>query len=98
MGWAFWPPDTPLEQIKSAGGENQGIWIPRADSTEEEIESDDDDLDEKSHSNSGEEDEDGDQTDITEEEDTRSVGVGRFGALAINQSEEDQSEDQEDDL
>ncbi|KAG6901215.1 hypothetical protein C0995_015203 [Termitomyces sp. Mi166 len=95
IGWAFWPPDIDLKII-AANMEKQGIgiWIPRATVIEND---------------SGEEiDEDGDAitsaTSETAEEDSSSdaehdgeeaVRISRFGALSIDELEEEYEEDEE---
>ncbi|KAF9567010.1 P-loop containing nucleoside triphosphate hydrolase protein [Agrocybe pediades] len=101
IGWAFWPPDTPLEQIAAAGGDGHGLWIPRADSTDEEEFGSEEDADDKAfNSNSEETEEEDDDSEITEEEevgeggDVGSVGVGMFGALAIEEEDDDEEEEE----
>ena len=72
IGWAFWPRNSALDEIASVAG--MGTWIPHDDieqeSEEEEVADD------------GSED-----SEIEEEESEKSdlgFGVGRFGALAVN--------------
>ena len=80
IGWAFWPPDTDL-----IGEEANGIWIPHAtrDDDDSDLQSEEEDdprpkiiSDESSGSEeSGSE---------AEEDDVHVVGIGRFGALGLN--------------
>lgn len=89
IGWCFWPPGTPLDQLAAGGGDEQGIWIPRGDTIEDddvEPESDLEEVAEDPTSTSEEEEEDIEDSDVGT---TGTAGVGRFGALAISDTEED---------
>jgi hypothetical protein len=98
IGWAFWPPDSTLDEITSvASGEGVGIWIPRGDmddSSEQEPESEEEEVDDNrseddQHSTGSEDSElDGD----VESDGGRKVAVGMFDALAIIESDEEQDE------
>lgn len=95
IGWCFWPPGTPLDQIAAGGGDEQGIWIPRGDTIEDDddVESDLEEAAEDPASTSEEEEEDVEDSDVGA---TGTSGVGRFGALAINDTGEDGDEDDTD--
>ncbi|CAA7265899.1 unnamed protein product [Cyclocybe aegerita] len=99
IGWAFWPPGTPLDQVASGGGPEQGIWIPRGDVADEETEPESDgevDVGEGQHQAlSNEEDsiEEDDEEELDDVPDAEiPLGVGRFGALAISGNDEDGDE------
>ncbi|KAG1885485.1 P-loop containing nucleoside triphosphate hydrolase protein [Suillus subluteus] len=94
IAWAFWPPGTDLTTVGSSGG--NGIWLIRdADQHAQELDEDDeggsgDETDEVESLDEGN-DEDGDKDEnLTGEEeehqdaDFKSVTVGRFGVLAID--------------
>ncbi|KAG1762922.1 P-loop containing nucleoside triphosphate hydrolase protein [Suillus occidentalis] len=91
--WAFWPPGTDLTVVGSSG--DNGIWLTRdADQHSQELDEDDDggSCDETDEVDSIDEvsDEDGDEDEnLTGEEEhqnaeLKSVAVGRFGVLAID--------------
>lgn len=97
IAWAFWPPGTDLTAVGSSGG--NGIWLTRdADQHPQELDDDDDDDDERGSGDETDEvdstdevaDEDGDEDEnLTSEEghqnaELKSVAVGRFGVLAID--------------
>ena len=108
VGWAFWPPDTPLENISTHTSPEQGLWIPRGDIIE-----DDDHRDDMTEAGSESDDDRGAHDAgrvafASEEEEAGesdySEGFGspvtlkttsRFGALAIG-SDSDSSENEED--
>ncbi|KAF9486315.1 P-loop containing nucleoside triphosphate hydrolase protein [Pholiota conissans] len=108
IGWAFWPPGTPLDEVTTWSGEGQGIWIPRDDGLEEKSdpESDEEERDadsvesEEGDENSEEEDEEDEEDDDDDDDESvesndvnLKVGTGRFGALAIsNYGEDDTNE------
>lgn len=93
IAWAFWPPGTDLMTVGSSEG--NGIWLIRdADQHAQELDEDDeggsgDETDEVENPDEGS-DEDGDKdehlTDKEEHQDAdfKSVTVGRFGVLAID--------------
>ncbi|KAG2367789.1 hypothetical protein BDR07DRAFT_1271378 [Suillus spraguei] len=94
IAWAFWPPGTDLTTVGSSGG--NGIWLIRdADQHAQELDDEDDEggsgdeTDEVESPDEGS-DEDGDKdehpTDKEEHQDAdfKSVTVGRFGVLAID--------------
>lgn len=95
IAWAFWPPGTDLTAVGSSGG--NGIWLTR-DADQHPQELDDDDGDERGSGDETDEvdstdevsDEDGDEDEnLTGEEEhqnaeLKSVAVGRFGVLAID--------------
>ena len=76
IGWAFWPRNSALDEVASVAG--MGTWIPH------------DDIDNGSEQESEEEevaDDGSEDSEIEEEESEKSdlgFGVGRFGALAVN--------------
>lgn len=93
IAWAFWPPGTDLMAVGSSGG--NGIWLTRdADQHSQELDDDDEggSCDETDEVDSTDElsDEDGDEDEnLTGEEEhqnaeLKSVAVGRFGVLAID--------------
>ena len=98
ISWAFLPPNSTLDEVASvANGEGVGIWIPRDnmddndDGSEQEIESEEEvDGNENvdRHSTGSENSElDGD---VESDGSRKVIGIGRFGALAINESDEEQ--------
>uniref|UniRef100_A0A8H8CQF2 Guanine nucleotide-binding protein-like 1 n=1 Tax=Psilocybe cubensis TaxID=181762 RepID=A0A8H8CQF2_PSICU len=97
IGWAFWPPDTPLEEATTAD-DHLGIWIPLSDHTDDisasdrESEEEDDIHETESPSFSAPaEEEDSEESEFGEEAQSSvsQVGVsGRFGALALSEGEE----------
>jgi hypothetical protein len=99
IGWAFWPPDSTLDEIASvASGEGMGIWIPRGDMDDgseqdpesEEEEFDDNEIEDDKHSTGSEDSElDGD---VESDGGRKVAGIGMFDALAINESDEEQDE------
>jgi len=99
IGWAFWPPDTPLQQVAAGGDGQQGLWIPRGDAIDEDTdhqsEGEDEDHEHDQSSESGE-DEDTHEDDEEASDDgvdgTTVASAGRFGALAVNDGGND-SED-----
>jgi hypothetical protein len=101
IGWAFWPPDSTLHEIASvANGEGMGIWIPRGDmdfASDQEPESEEEEVDENGngndkHATSSEDSElDGD-IESGSDGGRKVAGIGRFDALAINESDEEQDE------
>ena len=93
VGWCFWPPGTPLDQIAAGGADEQGIWVPRVEDDDMELESD---LEEAAEdpTRTSEEEEDIEDSDVGT---TGTAGIGRFGALAINDTGEDGDEDDTDD-
>ena len=102
ISWAFWPPDSTLDEIASvASGEGVGIWIPRGmddglaseQEPESEEEADDYGNGDDKRSIGSEESEDSEVDGDVELDGGRKVaGIGRFHALAINESEEEQDE------
>jgi hypothetical protein len=102
IGWAFWPPGIPLEQIASAAGsEGHGIWIPRGDSiVQDDTESDSDVEERQVPLESGEE-----EVELSENEDDEDdsdlvgnvpvVGLGRFGALSLSGDDVDEEPEEE---
>ena len=95
VGWAFWPPDTPLEQISSvAVSEGLGIWIPRGDSTEHDGTDSESDGEDRHVSFETEEEEishDEDDSDLVEH--VPITGLGRFGALSLSGDDTDEPEE-----
>ena len=96
IGWAFWPPDTDPKEIKSCGSPEQGIWIPRSDRADDESDSESEHGDRSSsHETDSEESEDGeeDEAESSDEEEVAAklAGAGRFGALSLNDGEDDDS-------
>lgn len=93
IAWAFWPPGTDLTTVGSSGG--NGIWLKRdADQHPQELDEDDEggsgDETDEVESTDEVSDEDGDEDEnLTGEEehqnaDFKSIAVGRFGVLAID--------------
>lgn len=96
IGWAFWPPDTTLQQVAAGGDGQQGLWIPRGDAIDEDTDHQSEGEDEDhEHAESGE-DEDTHEDDEEASDDgvdgTTVASAGRFGALAVNDGGND-SED-----
>jgi hypothetical protein len=96
IGWAFWSPNSTLDKAASAAsGEGVGIWIPRGDmdvGSEQEFESEEeeDNENEDGKASTGSE---GGELDSDVESDGpagKTAGIGRFGALAINEDDEEQ--------
>jgi len=92
INWAFWPPNFILDEVASVvGGEGMGIWIPHDDiddSSEQEDEEVDDDGDDEDETGSEDDSEfDSEEEDV--ELDRKLAGLGRFGALAMNESDEE---------
>jgi hypothetical protein len=86
IGWAFWPPHTAIPTITAHAESDSGIWAPHitikdensefgSDEEVEQVEvvSDDDDASESDESSLGDVD-----------PSTSSVGIGRFGALLLD--------------
>jgi len=92
VGWAFWPPDTPLEQISSVpGSEGYGIWIPLGDSIEHDDTDSESDGEDRHVSFETEEEE------VEHGEDDSDLvghgpiaGLGRFGALSLSGGDTDE--------
>ncbi|KAG1864743.1 P-loop containing nucleoside triphosphate hydrolase protein [Suillus subalutaceus] len=94
IAWAFWPPGTDLTTVGSSGG--NGIWLIRdADQHAQELDEDDeggsgDETDEVESPDEGNDDDGDKDENLTGEEeehqdaDFKSVTVGRFGVLAID--------------
>ncbi|KIK49435.1 hypothetical protein CY34DRAFT_69273 [Suillus luteus UH-Slu-Lm8-n1] len=93
IAWAFWPPGTDLTAVGSSGG--NGIWLTRdANHHSQELDEDDEEgsCDETDEVDSTDEvsdeggDEDGNLTGEEEHQNAelKSVAVGRFGVLAID--------------
>lgn len=98
IGWAFWPPDATLDEIASvASGEGVGIWIPRGDmddGCEPEPESEEEEVDDNGNENdkaTGSEDSELDG-DVESDGGRKVAGIGRYDALARNESDEEQDE------
>ena len=98
ISWTFWPPDSTLDEIAAVTGrEGVGIWIPRGDmddGSEQEPESEeefDDNGNENDKHSTGSEDCELDGN--VESDGSRNMaGIGRFDALAIKESNEEQDE------
>jgi len=99
IGWCFWPPGTPLDQIGAGGGGEQGIWVPRGDTIEDDDMELESDLEEAAEdpARTSEEEEDMEDSLSSDVATTGTAGIGRYGALAINDTEEDGDEDDTDD-
>ncbi len=95
IGWAFWPPDTDPKEVKSCGSPEQGIWIPRSDRADDESDSESEHGDRSSSHETDSESEDGeeDEAESNNEEEVaaKPAGAGRFGALSLNDGEDDDS-------
>lgn len=91
VGWAFWPPGTPVDQISNEG---HGVWIPGGDDVcDLDDEGIDPESEEERHVSFDTEDEiteveDDDDEDATE--DVAITGLGRFGALALSDEEDEE--------
>ena len=98
IGWAFGPPDSTLDEITSvASEEGMGIWIPRGDmdyASEQEPESEDEEVDDNETENEHSTGSEGSELDDDVEPDggRKVAGVGRFDALAINETDEEKDE------
>ncbi|KIM47738.1 hypothetical protein M413DRAFT_208353 [Hebeloma cylindrosporum] len=97
IGWCFWPPGTPLDRIVTEGGDVQGIWIPRGDIVEDDDTEPESDVEAPAEDPTGASEEEEEYIEDSDVGTTGTVGVGRFGALAINDTEEDGDEDDADD-
>ena len=82
--------------LDEAASEGVGVWIPRDDIPEQEPESEDEEVDD----NHGNEDDTGSQDseldgDVESDHDGggKVAGIGRFGALAINEDDEEEALD-----
>lgn len=103
IGWAFWPPGTPLEQIASiAGSEGHGIWVPQGDSIEHDSTESESDVEERQVTFDTEEEEIEISEDEYDEDDSNSdlvnvpvVGLGRFGALSLSGDDADEEPEDE---
>ncbi|KAH7927290.1 P-loop containing nucleoside triphosphate hydrolase protein [Leucogyrophana mollusca] len=100
VSWAFWPPGTDLAMVEAEGGgeKGNGIWISggvqHQDVDDESEEDDDERTQSGEEEGDGEEGEasrsensesgDGDEDDNASEEVAKPSGMGRFGALAID--------------
>lgn len=102
IGWAFWPPDSTFDEIAFvASGEGMGIWIPRGDmeyASEQEPESEEEEGYDSGNGNdkhsTGSEDSELDGDTESDSDGGRKVaGIGRFGALAITESDEESDEE-----
>jgi ribosome biogenesis GTPase A len=94
IAWAFWPPGTDLTTVGSSG--SNGIWLTRdADQHAQELDDDDgggsgDETDEVESPDEGNDEDDDEVGSPTSEEaehedaDFKSVTVGRFGVLAMD--------------
>lgn len=97
--WAFWPPGTDPSIFKSETSD--GVWLPQSIGGEEqgETESDDDGDNDLLSSEEGSEALEEETSDIDEEEASETpvtVGAGRFGALVLDEDEDDADEDDAD--
>lgn len=87
---------TPPDQIAAVGGDEDGIWIPRGDNIDGDNTDSESDVEDEA---------DEPATVSLEEEDIEeenggiegTTGIGRFGALAINDTEKDGDSDDSDD-
>ena len=102
MGWAFWPPDSTLDEIAPVtSGEGMGIWISRGDmdyASEQEPESEEEEGYDNGngndkHSTGSEDSEHDGVTESDSDGDGKVAGMGRFGALAISESDEESDEE-----
>jgi hypothetical protein len=101
--WAFWP-ENPSSAHDPEASEDLGIWIPHASNLQEAQESDDEsqhdddtdlqtDPEEGAESGSEGDEEDGVEVDSVLDVPPKSSGaVGRFGALALDDAEEEDSD------
>jgi len=99
IGWGFWPPNTPLEEIHAASGGDEGIWIPRADSIDMEFDERDEEA-EEAKSRSDEQEPDAEPSEDESSDDSEgqvAVGTGRFGALVISDGEPSEREEESED-
>lgn len=90
VAWGFWPPGT-----EKADSDGLGIWISGTDvvGSDEEIDPEGDSKesggeDEDEESEDEESEDEDDEEEEGEDEDRQNVGIGRFGALAIDTEEE----------
>jgi len=100
IGWGFWPPGTPLDEIHAASGADQGIWISRADSLDVDFANEDDRDDELEEAKSQSDEEEGEQLSEDESSDVGgqvAVGTGRFGALVISDGEQSEGDEESED-
>ncbi|TFK36971.1 hypothetical protein BDQ12DRAFT_608750 [Crucibulum laeve] len=92
--WAFWPPNTAPEKVATESSGGLGIWIP-SDIVESEYESEEEEeADDKHESERSSENE---LLDEEDEDEVEAVGIGRFGALMVQEDdgEEEEEEDSE---
>jgi hypothetical protein len=99
IGWAFWPPGTPLEQVASlAGSEGHGIWIPQGDNIENDGTESESDAEEHNVTfETGEEELEASENEYDEDDSDLvvSVGMGRFGALSLSGNDADEEPEEE---
>lgn len=98
MGWAFWPPETDIRVAAADLDQGAGIWIPHIEVDEEETD-EESEVDEEYKSDEKEsEPEDvgeGEDTQEESEDDVKVQGLGRFGALIMNDSDDEDEEEEE---
>jgi len=94
--WAFWPPDTDISCIEGQSGD--GIWIPHAADVDDNIdtESEEDESEPSIHSQEASESEDQSESEEEGEVGMPAAGVGRFGALVLDDDPGETEEEDED--
>jgi hypothetical protein len=95
--WAFWPPDTDISCIE--GKSSDGIWIPHTTDVDDNIdaESEEDESEPSIHSQETSEFEDQLESEEEGEVGMPAAGVGRFGALALDDDPGEAEAEDEDD-
>ncbi|KAG6897123.1 hypothetical protein C0992_003977 [Termitomyces sp. T32_za158] len=95
IGWAFWPPGTDLDTIRAGIGEQgSGIWIQHG-GLEDEVDNDSDESDDdekivvKSAISDEEASDDDDSSEAEYYSESRTVGIGGFRALSVDDVEEE---------
>lgn len=102
LRWAFWPPDFDVAAVEAQQGEGMGIWMPHAvdaeDSDEDSADGDDAHR-QTDDSNDPINEESGSDGEISVSEGDTNVrltsGVGRFGALALDDAVSDDEDEDE---
>jgi len=93
IGWAFWPPSTPLSTILADTEPGVGIWtshlVDRDEETEYESEEEEGDGEEEDTSSASEEESANEDTFEDDQGIPSGVGLGRFGALSLDADDED---------
>ncbi|KAF6766670.1 GTPase [Ephemerocybe angulata] len=100
VSWGFWPPGTESEHC---GADGAGVWISDREFVDSDTESEQEPEDEESGTGADSDSDatDGEESESEEEEESneedeggQNVGIGRFGALAIDLGEESEASEE----